>query len=79
MHRGAQLKRFVFMSSSGAVINAPYVGFFDERSWNEGSIMEVAEKKRNASPMAKYRASKTLAEKGIHTSFFPSAFRLTFD
>ena len=67
------------MSSSGAVINAPYAGSFDERSWNEGSIAEVAEKGRNASPMAKYRASKTLAEKGIFISSCLGTFCLTFD
>ncbi|KAL5521232.1 hypothetical protein ACEPAG_9155 [Sanghuangporus baumii] len=61
--RGEQLKRVVITSSCAAVVNIPYSGIFDERSWNEGAIMEVQEKGKGASQLAKYRASKTLAER----------------
>lgn len=40
---------------------------FSEKDWNEASIKEVNEKGREADPMTKYRASKTLAEKGTFT------------
>ncbi|KAL5531910.1 hypothetical protein ACEPAF_5473 [Sanghuangporus sanghuang] len=64
-YAGPQLKRVIFMSSTGAVVNTPYTVTFDEHSWNEGSLAEVAEKGRDASPMTKYRASKILAEKAV--------------
>lgn len=38
-------------------------GLLDERNWNEGNIVEIREKGRNATNLAKYRASKSLAEK----------------
>ena len=61
---GTQLKRVVYTSSTAAVINTPYTGMFDETSWNEGIIAEIHEKGKAASQLGKYRASKTLAEKG---------------
>ena len=36
---------------------------FSETDWNEASIVEVNEKGHAAASMAKYRASKTLAER----------------
>jgi hypothetical protein len=39
----------------------------DESNWNERSVAEVREKGRNAKPLAKYRTSKTLAERGMLT------------
>ncbi|KAL5504580.1 hypothetical protein ACEPAH_7241 [Sanghuangporus vaninii] len=78
-YAGPLLKRVIFMSSSGAVINAPYTGTFDERSWNEGSIAEVTEKGKDASPMAKYRASKTLAERATWDFVQRNKQKLTWD
>ena len=40
------------------------VTVLDESDWNEGDIVQVMEKWRHANPIAKYCASKTLAEKG---------------
>jgi hypothetical protein len=37
---------------------------FSEKDWNEQAWQEVEEKGRAADVMQKYRASKTLAEKG---------------
>ncbi|KAL5483361.1 hypothetical protein ACEPAI_8592 [Sanghuangporus weigelae] len=62
-YAGEQLKRVIVTSSCAAVVNTPYSGIFDERSWNEGAIIEVQEKGKEASQLAKYRASKTLAER----------------
>ncbi|EFI28545.1 D-lactaldehyde dehydrogenase [Coprinopsis cinerea okayama7 len=58
------VKRIVITSSVAAILTdttAPST--FSERDWNEASIKEMEEKGREAAPMAKYRASKTLAEK----------------
>ncbi|KAL5521316.1 hypothetical protein ACEPAG_9240 [Sanghuangporus baumii] len=78
-YAGPQLKRVIFMSSTGAVINTPYMGTFDEHSWNEGSITEVAEKGRDVSPLRKYHASKTLAEKAVWDFVERNKHRLTWD
>ncbi|KAL5483279.1 hypothetical protein ACEPAI_8509 [Sanghuangporus weigelae] len=78
-YAGPQLKRVIFMSSTGAVVKAPYTGTFNEHSWNEGSIAEVAEKGRDVSPLIKYYASKTLAEKAVWDFVERNKHRLTWD
>ena len=58
------VKRIVVTSSCAAVLTPstePRV--FSEEDWNEASIAEVKEKGRAAGAPAKYRASKTLAER----------------
>jgi len=60
------VKRIVITSSCAAIqrdIKEP--GFvYDENDWADESIQEVKELGRKASPTAKYRASKALAERG---------------
>lgn len=61
---GTNVRRVVVTSSTGAVLSVsgtPKV--FTEADWNEQSIQLVEEKGRAAESAAKYRASKTLAEK----------------
>lgn len=55
------------MTSSCAAITEvlPNPKVFTELDWNEQSIREVEEKGRNAANLAKYRASKILAERGM--------------
>ncbi|KIL60770.1 hypothetical protein M378DRAFT_130340 [Amanita muscaria Koide BX008] len=58
------VKRITVLASCACVLrveNSPHV--FSENDWNDQSIVEVESLGRKASPMAKYRASKTLAEK----------------
>ena len=43
--------------------SGPFV--FSEQDWNLSSIKEVEEKGDKTSPAISYRASKTLAEKGV--------------
>jgi nucleoside-diphosphate-sugar epimerase len=60
------VKRIVITSSVAAVLHVdPEPQYFSELDWNEQAVQEVAEKGRDASAASKYRASKTLAEKGI--------------
>lgn len=59
-----QLKRIGITSSCAAIIEETRPGLQDESSWNESNVAEVREKWREARPIAKYRTSKTLAEKG---------------
>ncbi|KAJ2922034.1 hypothetical protein H1R20_g15066, partial [Candolleomyces eurysporus] len=60
------IKRIVITSSCAAVITVtPEVRTFSEADWNELSINETREQGRQAPPMTKYRASKTLAEKAV--------------
>ncbi|KAH9896687.1 NAD-P-binding protein [Cubamyces lactineus] len=59
------VKRIVFLSSCATVYtrNAPEPRVYDESCWNDADVQEVEEKGRDASPHAKYSASKVLAEK----------------
>jgi hypothetical protein len=55
----------IITSSCAAVLHVadkPIV--FSEKDWNEQAWKDVEENGRKAHPMQKYRASKTLAEKG---------------
>ncbi|TBU38649.1 NAD(P)-binding protein [Dichomitus squalens] len=64
LKHGSSVKRVVVTSSCASVLTPttePRV--FSEEDWNEASIAEVKEKGRAASSPAKYRASKTLAER----------------
>ncbi|OJT14835.1 hypothetical protein TRAPUB_8629 [Trametes pubescens] len=61
---GTAVKRVVVTSSCAAVLTLstePRV--FSETDWNEGSVQEVREQGAQATAPAKYRASKTLAER----------------
>ena len=58
------VKRIVITSSCAAVLTpAPDPRTFSEENWNEASIVEVKEKGKDATAIAKYRASKTLSER----------------
>ena len=58
------MKRIVITSSVAAVVTpSPNPSTFSEEDWNEDSIVEIKEKGKDASAIAKYRASKTLAER----------------
>ena len=58
------VQRIVVTSSCAAVLTpTPEPRVFSEEDWNEASILEVKEKGREATNFAKYRASKTLAER----------------
>ncbi|EIW85968.1 D-lactaldehyde dehydrogenase [Coniophora puteana RWD-64-598 SS2] len=61
---GSSVKRVVVTSSCAALLeerDEPTV--FTEKDWNEKAVAEVKEKGREARNVAKYRASKVLAEK----------------
>ncbi|KAJ7186147.1 D-lactaldehyde dehydrogenase [Mycena filopes] len=61
---GKSVKRVVITSSCAAVLQVedePRI--FSELDWNEQAPSQVAEMGREAPPMTKYRASKTLAER----------------
>ena len=61
---GPAVKRIIVLSSTAAVINlAPEGSTLDETSWNEFMVADVKEKGKDASPLFKYCASKTLAER----------------
>lgn len=60
------VKRVVVTASCASVLQVGYKipSRFDESSWNEPAIKDVAENGNKAHPGNIYRASKTLAEKG---------------
>jgi nucleoside-diphosphate-sugar epimerase len=67
------VKRVVYTSSTAAIHRvATEPKIFSEKDWNEQSIDEIKELGRNASGVTKYRASKTLAEKGMFLDFEPA-------
>ncbi|KAJ3877793.1 D-lactaldehyde dehydrogenase, partial [Lentinula edodes] len=60
----SSIRRIVVTSSTAAIIaTLPEPKVFSELDWNEQAIEEVKKQGKNASQAAKYRASKTLAEK----------------
>ncbi|KAG1802497.1 hypothetical protein EV424DRAFT_1435252 [Suillus variegatus] len=62
---GQSVKRIVITSSGAAVLrDTTTPSTFSELNWNEQCLEIVREKGREAPNMMKYRASKTLAEKG---------------
>ena len=59
------VKRIVVTSSCASVLHlSSEPKIFSEKDWNEEAIGVVKEKGKDAPAAAKYRASKTLAEKG---------------
>jgi len=62
-YAGPGLKRVVVLSSTASVVNPSDTGSVDESHWNTENITEIEEKGREASQLAKYRASKSLAER----------------
>ena len=60
------MKRIVFTSSCATIHQQyPEPHIFNEADHNQQSVKEVEEKGKDAAPLAKYRASKVLAEKGM--------------
>ena len=60
------MRRIVITSSCVAILVASEVPVtVTEAVWNDACVAECEEKVNNASPNAKYSASKTLAEKGV--------------
>jgi nucleoside-diphosphate-sugar epimerase len=60
------VKRIVITSSGATVVrNDPEPLLFTEENWNQQAVDEVEREDSNASPMSMYRASKTLAERGV--------------
>ena len=65
MSHSQSVKRIVVTSSGAAILSdIPTPSTFSELDWNEQCLEIVREKGREAPNMMKYRASKTLAEKG---------------
>ncbi|KAG1855935.1 hypothetical protein F4604DRAFT_1799314 [Suillus subluteus] len=63
---GQSVKRVVVTSSGAAILrDSPTPSVFSELDWNEQCLEILKEKGREAPNMMKYRASKTLAEKGF--------------
>jgi nucleoside-diphosphate-sugar epimerase len=63
----SSVKRIVVTSSTAAIegdFHDQDARILSENDWNEQSIQEIKERGHDASSSAKYRASKTLAEKG---------------
>jgi len=60
---GTNVKRVIVLSSCASVSNISDRGELNEDNWNTSNPKEVEEKGREASQAAKYRASKTLAER----------------
>ncbi|KAG7439978.1 NAD(P)-binding protein [Guyanagaster necrorhizus] len=64
LKNGSSVQRIVVTSSCAAILHvSPEPKVFSEVDWNEQSIKEVGEQGKDASGIAKYRASKTLAER----------------
>lgn len=60
------VRRIVVTSSTAAIVSVlPDPKRVSELDWNDQSIEEVEKLGKQASQLAKYRASKTMAEKGV--------------
>lgn len=74
------MKRVVITSSCASVLdNYPEPRTFSEKDWNLGAPKEVEEKGRNASPPAKYRTSKVLAERAAWDFVKENKDQIKFD
>ena len=63
-HAPQAVQRIAITSSCAAVLTpSPQPGLFSEDDWNEASIKNTEAQGRDATPIEKYRASKTLAER----------------
>ncbi|KAJ3967430.1 D-lactaldehyde dehydrogenase [Lentinula raphanica] len=61
---GSKVRRFVYTSSAAAVLElGPKPRTFTEEDWNNQSVAEVERVGKDTSPINKYHASKTLAER----------------
>lgn len=61
---GFNVKRIISLSSAAAVLSLqPTPRTFSELDWNDQSVEQVKKEGKDAPGIAKYRASKTLAEK----------------
>jgi hypothetical protein len=59
------VKRIVITSSCAAILHvSPNPEFFSEKDWNLQAVEVVEREGEGAIGITKYRASKTLAEKG---------------
>ncbi|KAI9058001.1 NAD-P-binding protein [Trametes sanguinea] len=67
LKHGSSVQRVVILSSTAAVFRSnpdpSKTLVLDESSWNEEEVAQCREKGRDAAALAKYRASKTLAER----------------
>ena len=77
---GSSVKRIVVTSSTASVLTAQSTPrTFNENDWNEAAIVEAREKGRDAAPVVKYRASKTLAEKAAWELFEKNKDKVSWD
>ncbi|KAJ3820713.1 hypothetical protein F5880DRAFT_1615323 [Lentinula raphanica] len=62
---GSKVRRIVYTSSVAAVLEVdPKPRTFTEENWNNQSVTQIERDGKNNLPITKYRASKTLAERG---------------
>ncbi|KAF9813505.1 hypothetical protein IEO21_05542 [Rhodonia placenta] len=77
---GSRVKRIVVTSSCASVMQVQDTPRkFSEEDWNDAAIAEVREKGRAASQPAKYRASKTLAERAAWDFVAKNKEKLTWE
>ena len=77
---GKNVKRIIVLSSTAAVrVNTTEPTEVDESAWNEEMVAEVKEKGRDATAVAKYYASKTLAERAAWDWWQERKDRVPFD
>ncbi|KAL1741963.1 hypothetical protein HDZ31DRAFT_66409 [Schizophyllum fasciatum] len=80
LKHGHAIKRVVITSSVAAILESrdgPIV--FTDKDWNQQSINEVEKLGRDASAPAKYRASKTLAEKAAWELYHANKGKIQWD
>ncbi|KAJ3852270.1 D-lactaldehyde dehydrogenase [Lentinula lateritia] len=67
---GSNVRRIIYTSSAAAVLQVdPEPRTFSEDDWNDLSVAEVERDGKDALPITKYRASKTLAERAAWKFF----------
>ncbi|KIK63983.1 hypothetical protein GYMLUDRAFT_40198 [Collybiopsis luxurians FD-317 M1] len=78
--RVSSVKRVIVTSSTAAILSIlPERKVFTETDWNEQAIEEVKQQGKNASQFAKYRASKTLAEKAAWEFYNTNKASISWD
>ncbi|TFK50045.1 D-lactaldehyde dehydrogenase [Heliocybe sulcata] len=80
LKHGSSVKRIVVTSSFSAVIPFPSPPVtITEALWNDAAVKDCEENGRNAKPMSKYAASKTLAERAVWAFHKEHKSKVTWD
>jgi nucleoside-diphosphate-sugar epimerase len=79
LSKGANVKRFIFLSSAQAMLGKPITHVYTEDDWNDGAVEAVKANAQTTDGLTVYAASKVLAERAIMDFTEEHRGKLTWD